>query len=387
MAGPVSTYLDNNATTQPLPEVVEAVAACMRSTWGNPSSVHRAGMEARHLVELAREDVSNLVGCLPREVIFTGSGTEAANLALAGSVALAAGRTLVITARTEHSAVREKVQAMARHGAQVEWLQVSRDGVVECSHLESLLEQHAARTAVVSVMWANNETGAVQPVEQVGALCRKHGVRFHCDATQWVGRMPVNLQGQAMDLVSFSAHKFHGPKGVGALVVRGGARVEPQVVGGPQERDRRGGTENVPGIVGMGVAAREGAAWVQGSGPQQVAALRDAFQHAVCQAVPGAVVHAAGVERLHNTVNIGFPHLEAEALLLLLSERGVCASAGAACSSGSLEPSPVLLAMGVPESLAHGSVRFSLSRLTTAAEVEHAAAQVAACVQRLAKSW
>lgn len=387
MAGPVSTYLDNNATTQPLPEVVEAVAACMRSTWGNPSSVHRAGMEARHLVELAREDVSNLVGCLPREVIFTGSGTEAANLALAGSVAPAAGRTLVITARTEHSAVREKAQAMARHGAQVEWLQVSRDGVVECSHLESLLEQHAARTAVVSVMWANNETGAVQPVEQVGALCQKHGVRFHCDATQWVGRMPVNLQGQAMDLVSFSAHKFHGPKGVGALVVRGGARVEPQVVGGPQERDRRGGTENVPGIVGMGVAAREAAAWVQGSGPQQVAALRDAFQRAVCQAVPGAVVHAAGVERLHNTVNIGFPHLEAEALLLLLSERGVCASAGAACSSGSLEPSPVLLAMGVPEPLAHGSVRFSLSRFTTGAEVEHAAAQVAACVQRLAKSW
>lgn len=387
MAGPVSTYLDNNATTQPLPEVVEAVAACMRSTWGNPSSVHRAGMEARHLVELAREEVSNLVGCLPREVIFTGSGTEAANLALAGSVAPAAGRTLVITARTEHSAVREKAQAMARHGAQAEWLQVSRDGVVECSHLESLLEQHAARTAVVSVMWANNETGAVQPVEQVGALCRAHGVRFHCDATQWVGRMPVQLAGMPVDLVSFSAHKFHGPKGVGALVVRGGARVEPQVVGGPQERDRRGGTENVPGIVGMGVAARHAAEWVNGSGPDQVRALRDEFERLVCQAVPGAVVHGAGAQRLHNTVNIGFPHLEAEALLLLLSERGVCASAGAACSSGSLEPSPVLLAMGVPEPLAHGSVRFSLSRFTTAAEVERAAAEVAACVGRLRKSW
>jgi cysteine desulfurase len=388
-------YLDNNATTQPLPEVVDAMAACLREAWGNPSSVHRAGIEARHHLELARESVGALVGCAPREIIFTSGGTEAANLALATAsrAACAAaeqpweGRSLIVTARTEHSAVREKAQALARADAQVEWLRVDDAGVVECAHLEAILRARAALVAVVSVMWANNETGAVQPVERVAALCREHGVRFHCDATQWIGRMPADLGALGADFVSFSAHKFHGPKGIGALVVRSGAHAPPQIVGGPQERDRRGGTENVAGAVGMGVAARAAAEWIARGGPAGVADLRDRFERAVLTAVPDATVHAARAPRLPNTTNIAFPHLEAEALLLLLSERGVAASAGAACSSGSLEPSPVLLAMGVPEPLAHGSVRFSLSRFTTAEEVAWAAATVAECVERLRKSW
>lgn len=388
-------YLDNNATTQPLPEVIEAMAEVQREAWGNPSSVHRLGMEARRRLELARESLAAFVGCAPRELIFTSGGTEAANLALAIAAPDAAitlgerwqGRNTIVTARTEHSAVREAAAAMARRGSRVEWLQVDRNGVVDCAHLDLLLREHAARIALVSVMWANNETGAVQPVTEVAEVCERHGVRFHCDATQWVGRMPADLRSLAAHYVSFSAHKFHGPKGIGALVVRHGARVVPGVIGGPQERDRRGGTEHVAGVVGMAVAAGLAGEWIGLGGPARLAVLRDRFEREVCARIPDAVVHSAAAERLPNTTNIGFPHLEAEALLLLLSERGVAASAGAACSSGSLEPSPVLLAMGVPEPIAHGSLRFSLSRLTTEAEVDAAAAAVVDCVGRLRRSW
>jgi len=259
--------------------------------------------------------------------------------------------------------------------------------VIDLGALDAALDARAGDVALVSVMWANNETGAVQPVHAIGERCRARGVRFHCDATQWVGRMPAGLAGGAIDLVTVSAHKFHGPKGIGALWVRGGVRVAPQVVGGPQERDRRGGTENVPGIVGMGVAAEAAMAWLADEdGRARGRALRDRLEASVLARVPDAVVNGAGVERLWNTTNIGFPGLEAEALLLLLSERGVAASAGAACSSGSLDPSPVLLAMGVPERVAHGSVRFSVSRLTTLDEVEHAVEAVAASVGRLRRS-
>ncbi len=380
-------YLDNNATTKPLPQVVAAVVQCMEEEWANPSSVHRAGMAARQRLELAREQVCALVGCTERELVFTSGGTEAANLALAGSLASQPTRRVVITARTEHSAVREAAQALAKRGAEVEWLRAGADGLVDCTHLEELLRAHAPRVAVVSVMWANNETGAVQPVQQVGELCRAHGVRFHCDATQWVGRMPAEFSSMPFDLASFSAHKFHGPKGIGGLYVRRGVHVEPQLVGGPQERDRRGGTEHVAGAVGMGVAAACAREWLEHEGWRDVESLRDQLEGGILKAVPDAVVNGASAPRLPNTTNMGFPHLEAEAILLLLSERGIAASAGAACSSGSLDPSPVLLAMGVPEAVAHGSIRMSLSRLTTAQEVEWAIPTVAECIAVLRKSW
>ncbi len=385
---PMPAYLDNNATTQPLPEVVEAVAASMREAWANPSSVHRAGIEARRRMELAREQVAALVGAQPREVTFTSGGTEAANLAIAGSLGADAGRRTIVTMRTEHSAVRECAEALAKRGAaEVEWLPCDAAGRVDLGALDALLRARAGAVAVVSVMWANNETGAVQPVAQVAAACRAAGVRFHCDATQWVGRMPTDLHAMGADLASFAAHKFHGPKGVGALWSRPGVRVRAGVLGGPQERGLRGGTENVAGIVGMGVAADAARAWLATDGAARGAALRDAFERAVLAAVPDAVVNGAAGDRLWNTTNIGFPRLEAEALLLLLSERGVAASAGAACSSGSLDPSPVLLAMGVPEAVAHGSLRFSTSRFTTEAELSDAAATVGACVARLRKSF
>jgi cysteine desulfurase len=384
----MQAYLDCNATTEPLPEVVAAVADSLARGWGNPSSVHRAGIDARHSVELARESVARLLGGSEREVVFTSGGTESAWLAIAGTLDALAGPRTVVTTRTEHSAVREACEALERRGrARVAWVPAGADGVIDLDALDAALAANAGDTALVSVMWANNETGVVQPVQAIGERCRERGVRFHCDATQWAGRMPTALASMPVDLATVSAHKFHGPKGVGALWARGGVRVEAQVVGGPQERERRGGTENVPGIVGMGVAADAARAWLADPAARAAgAAARDAFERAVCAAVPDAVVNGAGAERLWNTTNIGFPGLEAEAMLLLLSERGVAASAGAACSSGSLDPSPVLLAMGVPARVAHGSVRFSTSRRTRPEELQSAARIVAECVARLRRS-
>ena len=384
----MQAYLDCNATTEPLPEVVAAVADSLARGWGNPSSVHRAGIDARHSVELARESVARLLGGSEREVVFTSGGTESAWLAIAGTLDALAGPKTVVTMRTEHSAVREACEALERRGrARVAWVPAGADGVIDLDALDAALAANAGDTALVSVMWANNETGVVQPVQAIGERCRARGVRFHCDATQWAGRMLTALASMPVDLATVSAHKFHGPKGVGALWVRGGVRVAAQVVGGPQERERRGGTENVPGIVGMGVAADAARAWLADPAARAAgAAARDAFERAVCAAVPDAVVNGARAERLWNTTNIGFPGLEAEAMLLLLSERGVAASAGAACSSGSLEPSPVLLAMGVPARVAHGSVRFSTSRRTRPEELQSAARIVAECVARLRRS-
>lgn len=381
-------YLDCNATTRPLPEVVAAMARSLEHGWGNPSSVHRAGIDARHSVELARESVARLLGAQPREVVFTGGGTESASLAIAGTLDVLAGPRTLVTMRTEHSAVREACEALeARGRARVAWVPAGADGVIDLGALDAALDAHAGDVALVSVMGANNETGVLQPVHSIGERCRARGVRFHCDATQRVGRMPTDVANLPLDLVTASAHKFHGPKGVGFLWVRAGVRVLPQVIGGPQERDRRGGTENVAGIVGTGVAADAAVAWLaDASGRERGAAMRDAFERAVLAAVPDAVVNGGSAQRLWNTTNIGFPGLEAEALLLLLSERGVAASAGAACSSGSLDPSPVLLAMGVPPRVAHGSVRFSIARTTTDEELRIAAEEVAACVSRLRRS-
>jgi cysteine desulfurase len=359
--------------------VIAAVERALREHWHNPSSVHRAGQAARREVELARQSVADLIGARAREITFTSGGTEAIDLAIRG--VLAATNGALVTTRVEHAAVRDLAEEFEKSGRPVRWLKVSRDGVVDLADLEAAL---AERPALVSVQWANNETGVVQPVEEIAAACRGVGVLFHCDATQWVGKEPV--EAPPGDLMTFSPHKFHGPKGVGVLWARSGVRLRPRLLG-TQELGRRGGTENVPGIMGAGVAAEEARAWLaEPSRRQELARLRDRFEQGVLAGAPGAVVNSAGARRLWNTTNIGFPRLEAEGLLMLLSEQGVCASAGAACSSGSLDPSPVLLAMGVEEAVAHGSVRFSLSRHTTAAEVEGAIEVVVACVRRLAAS-
>lgn len=387
-------YLDHNATTPPSPAVVEAVTRACTQFWHNPSSVHRAGQAARNQVELARQAIAELIGAKPRDLVFTSGGTEAIDLALRGVLeprgkrAEGAEKTpKIVTTRVEHAAVRELVEDLEKRGAaRVEYLPIDRAGVIQTETARALI---GPDVALVVVQWANNETGAVQPVAGIGELCRAAGVPLIVDATQWVGKCPTDVMRDGpMDMLVFAPHKFHGVKGVGVLWARTGLRWRPQVHGA-QELGRRGGTENVPGIVGAGVAAQEAQEWLKdGAARAAVEALRDRFERAVLAQCAGAVVNgpagAAAGQRVWNTTNIAFPRLEAEAILLGLSERGVCASAGAACSSGSLDPSPVLLAMGVPPELAHGSVRFSLGKDTTPAEVDAAAGIVAEVVGRLA---
>ena len=384
-------YLDSNATTKPAPEVVEAVTHALRDTWANPSSVHRAGGEAKRVLELARESIAKLIGCQEREIVFTSGGTEGANLAIRGTLEHFATndstRRMLVTTKFEHSAVRELAQQLEKRGTEVVWLSSANDasGTPDLDELAALLRQRSDEIALVSLMWANNETGAITNIARAGALCREHGVRFHTDATQWIGKMPTDLAAMQVDLASFAAHKFHGPKGAGALYVRRNVGITEQMYGGPQERERRGGTENVAAIAGFAVAAQLAGAWLATDAPKRAQTLRDDFERAVATA-SGGLIHAASTPRLWNTTNIGFAKLEAEAILLLLSERGVFASAGAACSSGSLDPSPVLLAMGIAPEFAHGSIRFSLSRETTADECANASAILTAAITRLRTS-
>lgn len=408
-------YLDNNATTQPADEVVSAIEDSLRNNWANPSSLYPDGLRARGSVDRAREQIAALVGCSAREIILTSGGTESCNLALGGSLSdpldstlgsalVSKGRRCVIvTTRFEHSAVRESAAYFADRGGEVVWLEGGPDGVIDPATLEQILKTRAHEIAIVSVMWANNETGVLQPIAKLGSICRQYGVRFHSDATQWVGRMPTDLSSIEVDLLTFSAHKFHGPKGVGALYCRRGVVIRPAIIGGPQERDRRGGTENVSGIVGMGVAAEMATRWLSSgsdlsanvssaTGTVSIGAwskgetLRNQFEELVCAGSPIAIVQARGSSRVWNTSNIAFPHLEAEAILINLAKRGVAASAGAACSSGSLDPSPVLLAMGVAPAVAHGAIRFSLSRNTTEAEMIEGARAVNESVRLLSQS-
>lgn len=417
--------LDHNATTAPSAAVIAAMVDSMSQGWGNPSSIHQAGMAARHRVELAREEVASLVGCTPREVIFTSGGTESCSHAIRGSIdawharhaggaalhsggeerqsgrgsaraadasggarasraTLPGARPVIVTTRLEHSAVRECVAELESRGlCEALWLPHS-EGAADLGALESALRSRGALVALVSLMWANNETGALLDASAAARLCREAGVRFHTDATQWVGKMPTDFRSLGADLMSFSAHKFHGPKGIGALVVRRGVDMPAEIIGGPQERGRRGGTENVPGIVGMGAAARESAQWLaDASQIERGRAVRDSFEAHLQRAYPECVPLRLA-QRLWNTSSVGFPRLASEALLLLLSERGICASAGAACSSGSLEPSPVIAAMGLPPEVAHGTLRFTIGRETTMEHAARAAAAIGECARRLA---
>jgi len=389
--------LDHNATTRPSDATIAAMERALRDSWHNPSSIHRAGQAARREVELARERVAALIGARPRDVVFTSGGTESIDLAVRGTIAAwnrPGTLPTLITSRVEHACVRDLAEDLAKRGsARVLWADLLPGGLVNPRRLAGLLDDSAA---LVCVQWSNNETGAVQPVCEIGESCRGRGVPLLCDGVQWVGKMPASVEDAPFDMLAISAHKLHGPKGVGALWIRPGTRVRP-AIHGSQELGRRGGTENVPGIAGFGAAAEESMEWLGDQARRQAgAALRDRFERRILAALPEASINgptdvpgtaaADSRPRVWNTTNIAFPRLEAEALLLLLSERGVWASAGAACSSGSLDPSPVLLAMGVPEERAHGSLRFSISRHTTADEVDRAAEIVIESVRTLSRS-
>ena len=371
-------YLDNNATTKPAPEVVEAMLPYLTDCYGNASSVHRFGQMSRQAIDRARGQVAERIGCGEGELVFTGGGTESINTALRGLLLSRAPRKQILTTAVEHSAVRELCKHVTRDGIEVLEIPVDQNGHLDMDRFRSVLSDE---TALVTIMWANNETGVIFPVMEIAEACKSAGVPFHCDATQAVGKIPVDLKTVPIDAMSFAGHKFHGPKGVGGLFVRRGVRIRPLMIGGPQERGRRGGTENVPGIVGLGRAAELAGECLKAGEP--IGAMRDRMEQSILHAIPDSHVIGDVFNRVPNTANIAFARLEAEAILLLLSEQNICASAGSACSSGSLEPSPVLRAMGVPDRIAHGAIRLSLSRYTTDAEIDRVVEVLPTVIDRL----
>ena len=374
------TYLDNNATTPLAPEALAAMMPYLTEQYGNPSSVHRFGQRARQAIDEARAQVARFIGASDSEILFTGGGTEATNTAIRGLLAGRAPRRRIVTSTIEHSATRELCRLLEKEGvAEIIEIGVDASGALDMTALgDSVNDQ----TALVSIMWANNETGVLFPVKEIAGICKGQRVPFHCDGTQAAGKIPVNVKEVGVDAMTLAAHKFHGPKGVGAVYLKRGLRFRPLVIGGPQENSKRGGTENVPGIVGMGKAAEIAGAHLPDMA-SRVAALRDRLEREVLAGIPDTHVNGRRDQRVPNTTNIGFARLEAEAILLLLSEQGICASAGAACSSGSLEPSHVMRAMGIDPRIGHGAIRFSLSFYTTDADVDRLMQILPRTIQRL----
>ena len=373
-------YLDYNATTPPLPEAIDAMTAALTTDFGNASSVHAFGQRAKAIVDDARGAVASLIDADPSEIVFTGSGTEADNLALRGAVeALApSGRRHIVTTGIEHEAVLNTCRALEKQGWRLTVLGAGTDGILAADSLRAAITRE---TALVSVMHANNETGVIQPVASLAAIAREHGAVFHTDAVQSAGKIPVSTRQLGVDLLSISAHKFGGPKGAGALWVRRGVRLVATMTGGRQERSRRAGTENVPAIAGMGAAAR--VARVHLDAGALVAARRDRLESGILAAVPGTTVNGDRDRRVPNTTNVSFDGIEAESLLIALDLEGVAVSTGSACSSGTLEPSHVLKAMGLPNARTRNALRFSLGARTTDAEVDAVIAVLPSLVGKL----
>lgn len=369
-------YLDANATTQVLPEVLDTMHRVMTEVWANPSSIHRAGQLARREVDEAREEVCQLIGSRSSEVIFTSGGTESINTSLR-SLARWRRRRLILTSAVEHSAVREQLEDLAEiDDFEIVDIQHDDTGVIDMGSLQSIVSERCDEIAFVTIMWANNETGVIQPIHEIGTCCREAGIPFHSDATQWVGKMPVNLNETPVDMISFAGHKFHGPKGTGVLWLREGLPLHAMLLGGGQERRRRGGTESVADIAGLGVACRAAREWIQKDGYKRMYVLRDGFEAKMQSTVPVCCINAHTADRIWSTSNIGFPDVEAELMLLGLSESGVCASAGSACSSGALKESSVIDAIGRQpcqvDDQPYGSVRFSFDRVIESATLDSA---------------
>ncbi|HKQ86266.1 MAG TPA: cysteine desulfurase family protein [Candidatus Acidoferrales bacterium] len=376
----MSIYLDHNATTPVDPAVLEAMLPFLRDDFANASSVHSPGQRARAAVDQARESVAALIGARPSEIVFTSGGTEADNLAILGVIkASNAANKHVISTLIEHHAVLQTCQALEKEGVAVTYIAPDASGIISPDSLRRALR---AETVLVSVMHANNELGTIQPVEEIGRIAQEGQIPFHVDAVQSAGKLPIDVREIGADLLSLSAHKFYGPKGVGALYVRSGSSIEPIFRGGQHERGLRPGTENVPGIVGMGKAA-ELARQHLAEDSARIAALRDRFESAMYESVPGIRTNGESARRVCNTTNITVPGASGESLVIALDLQGIACSTGAACSSGAIEPSHVLLAIGLGDDEARSSVRFSLGRTTTAAEIDHAIALIPPVVERL----
>jgi len=358
-------YFDNNATTKVAEEVLEEMKPLFCELYGNPSSMHTFGGQISRKIRKAREQVAALLGCEPAEIIFTSCGTESDNAAIKGILAATPQKRKVITSRVEHPAVLTVCRELENHGYSVVEIGVDNAGRLDWDRLESQIDED---TALVTIMYANNETGTIFPVERIAELTASRGVIFHTDAVQVIGKIPLNLSKSNIDLLSLSGHKLHAPKGIGALYVRKGTRIAPFMLGGHQEAGRRAGTENVPGMVGLGKACELAAKNIEQEN-NRVKGLRDKLENAILKSCPDCRVNGDTQSRLPNTTNISFEYIEGEAILLMLDKYGICASSGSACTSGSLEPSHVLRAMGVPFTAAHGSIRFSLSRYNTEKEI------------------
>lgn len=372
-------YVDNNATTQPDPEVVDAILPFLKEHWGNPSSMHTFGGVVAKDVDKARESAANLVGANPNEIILTSCGTESDNAAIHSALAVNPSKRRIITTSVEHPAVLEPAKALAKKGCDVVFLPVDGLGRLNLSDLEKNLDDNVA---LVSIMWANNETGVVFPIEDIAAMCASKKIPLHVDAVQAAGKLPINLKKLQVNFLAISGHKLHAPKGVGALYIRKGTPFAPFMVGGHQERGRRAGTENVASIVGFGKACELALEHV-GDGAAKIGRLRDKLEKKIIESISKTFIHGDTKNRLPNTTNIGFEGIEGEAILLLLNEFGICASSGSACTSGSLDPSHVMMAMGVPFSRAHGSIRFSLSRYNTEEEIDYILEKLPGIVKRL----
>src|SRR5881409_3924463 len=361
-------YLVNNATTPLDPAVIEEMMPFLTKCYGNPSSGYTFAAKARKGVDLARERLAALLGCESPEIVFTSGGTESNNTAIASALRFELRGRHVVTSAVEHSAVLHPCQDLEKRGCNVTFLGVDRHGNVDLAELEAAIRPE---TAFVSMMWANNETGVLFPVEKIAEICREKGVLFHTDAVQAAGKIPMRLRDTAINFLSLSAHKFHGPKGIGALYVSRRTRFRPLIAGGGQENERRGGTENVASIVGLGKAA-EAASEYLSEGKAHVRSMRDRFEKAVLEAVSGAAVNGAGVARIPNTSSFSFEGIESPAALLLLDRHRICCSAGSACRTGSQEASHVLRAMDSIGDRARRSLRFSFSRFNTDAQIDRA---------------
>ncbi len=372
-------YTDNNATTQVAPEVLEEMLPYFHDLYGNPSSMHTFGGQVAARLEQARERVASLIGASPGEIIFTSCGTESDNTAIRATLASHPDKRHVVTTRVEHPAVKNLCEYLSQQGYRVTFVPVDREGRL---NLERLYESLSDDTAIVSIMWANNETGVIFPIEEIAPVLRARGIVFHTDGVQAVGKIPIDLARTPVDLLSLSGHKLHAPKGVGVLYVRKGTKFSPFLIGGHQEKGRRGGTENVASIIGLGKACELASAHIEEENTR-VKHLRDKLEGELMRRIPNALLNGDADQRLPNTTSISFEYVEGEAILLMMNELGICASSGSACTSGSLEPSHVLRAMGVPFTAAHGSIRFSLSVYNTEKEIDFIIEKLPAIIARL----
>jgi cysteine desulfurase len=374
-------YLDNNATTKVAPEVMEAMLPYLSEYYGNPSSMHSFGGDVAAKIRAARENVAALIGAAsPDEIVFTSCGTESDGTAIRAAIESYPAKKHILTSRVEHPAIKNLYETLSKKGYRVTFVPVDGKGRLDLDYLYDNLSED---TAVVSLMWANNETGVIFPVEEISREIKDRGIVFHTDAVQAAGKFPIDVKATGVDMLSLSGHKFHAPKGIGVLYIRKGTKFSPYMIGGHQEHGRRGGTENVASIIALGKAAEMAKKHLEDNGYARIGKLRDKLEITLLEKIPHSMINGEREHRLLNTTNISFEYVEGEAILLMMNEYGICASSGSACTSGSLEPSHVMRAMGVPYTAAHGSIRFSLSRYTIEEEIDVVIEKLPPIIERL----